>query len=72
MTTSKRLIGVDELDLAMRRLGDWPELGRPRPELRAGLRSLSIGNYLIFYRVRADAVEVLRVLHGRRDVDALF
>jgi len=63
---------VDELDIAMRRLGDWPELGRPRPELRPGLRSLSSGNYLIFYRINVSRVEILRVVHGRRDVDAIF
>ncbi len=63
---------VDELDTAMQRLGDWPELGRPRPELRAGLRSLPSGNYLIFYQLGSQAVEILRVVHGRRDVDALF
>ncbi|HEY2256499.1 MAG TPA: type II toxin-antitoxin system RelE/ParE family toxin [Variovorax sp.] len=30
------------------------------------------GNYLIFYRVRGDTVEVLRVLHGARDYEALL
>lgn len=27
---------------------------------------LVFGKYLIFYRVKADAVEILRVLHGAR------
>ncbi len=29
-------------------------------------------NYLIFYRTAAAGVEVIRVLHGMRDIDALF
>lgn len=44
------------------------ELGRPRPELYSGLRSLLCRNHLIFYRVRSEAVEVLRILHGSMDL----
>jgi len=29
-------------------------------------------NYLIFYRVRKDAVEILHVLHGARDYERLL
>ena len=29
-------------------------------------------NHLIFYRPIEDGIEVLRVLHGARDIDALF
>jgi toxin ParE1/3/4 len=32
-----------------------------------GIRRKVHGNYLIFYRIWLDAVEVLRVLHGARD-----
>ena len=32
-----------------------------------GLRRCHHGNYLIFYRVEADAVVILHVLHGARD-----
>lgn len=28
--------------------------------------------YLVFYRVLDDGVEVLRVLHGSRDIERLF
>lgn len=33
----------------------------------AGLRRCLHGNYLIFYRVEADAAVILHVLHGARD-----
>jgi len=36
------------------------------------LRSLPVGNYLIFYMPVEDGIVVVRVLHGMRDVDALF
>ena len=29
-------------------------------------------NYLIFYRPIEDGIEVLRVLHGARDIEGLF
>jgi toxin ParE1/3/4 len=52
--------------LAARKLADHPEMGR-RGRL-AGTRELVIAGtpYLIPYRVQADRIELLRVLHGRR------
>ena len=32
-----------------------------------GIRRKVYGNYLVFYRVVSDAVEILHVLHGARD-----
>jgi len=29
-----------------------------------------IGSYLAFYRLEGDSVEIIRVLHGHRDIDA--
>jgi toxin ParE1/3/4 len=37
-----------------------------------GMRRRVHGNYLIFYRVREDLVEVVHVLHGARDYEALL
>jgi plasmid stabilization system protein ParE len=28
--------------------------------------------YVVFYRVRNDGIEIVRVLHGRRDVASIF
>lgn len=51
-----------------------PNLGRPRTELLDGLRSMPVGRYVIFYisRVRPRGIEVVRVLHGARDLRPLF
>ena len=54
-----------------RLLASFPELGRTRDELRRGLRSLAVRKYVIFYRVTATAVEILRILHGARDLSAV-
>lgn len=53
-------------------LAPSPHLGRPREELSPGLRSLNFEDYIIFYRPIENGVEVVRVLHGRRDIEALF
>ena len=42
----------------------------PRHE-DSGVRRLPHGNYLIFRRVTADAVEILHVLHGARDYEPI-
>ncbi|MBR0690718.1 type II toxin-antitoxin system RelE/ParE family toxin [Bradyrhizobium manausense] len=47
-----------------------PLAGRERRELRAGLRSFPVGNYVIFYVPLPDGVEIIRVMHGRQDMDA--
>jgi toxin ParE1/3/4 len=37
-----------------------------------GLRSFPVGGYVVLYRVQGADVRILRVLHGRRDLDALL
>ena len=43
----------------------------PRYEQR-GIRRRSHRDYLILYRVTGDHVDVLRIVHGRRDLDAIL
>ena len=63
---------VDSLD---EKLGLWatqPMIGRARDELAAGVRSLAFGRYLVFFEPLSDGIDVVRVLHGSRDIDASF
>lgn len=57
---------VEKIRLAVARLQDYPHLGRPG-RVR-GTRELVILNapYLVVYRLRGEAVEVLRVFHAAR------
>lgn len=43
----------------------------PRHE-HAGIRRRLFGNYLIFYRVGDDAIEVIHIVHGARDYESLL
>lgn len=49
-------------------LGNNKLLGRARPELGAGYRSLPQGQHVIFYSAGNDNVLILAVLHGNMDV----
>jgi len=53
-------------------LAATPGIGRAREELQPGLRSLAVGNHVIFYRPGPDGIEVVRVLHGKRDIETIF
>ena len=55
-------------------LARHPYMGRRRDgDLRPGLRSLSSGDYVIIHSVAEDdTVQILHVVHGSRDLGALF
>jgi len=54
-------------------LSKHPQLGRRRDhDLRSGLRSLSVGAYVIVHRIEGRDVIILHVLHGRRDLKTLL
>lgn len=45
---------------------------RMRPELGEGIRSCPHGHDVIFFDASAGALTVVRILHGARDLPALF
>lgn len=57
---------------AAARLAEFPGMGRLRPELAPGLHSFAVGNYVIFYHEASAGIEIVRVLHGARDLPPLF
>jgi toxin ParE1/3/4 len=63
---------VRELQERCLRIAELPHAGPPRPQWGEGIRIAINGKYVIVYRVRDETVQVLRVVHGARDLDALF
>ena len=45
-----------------------PFSGKGRDDLRPGARSVIVGEYLTLYRITDSGIEVVRVMHGRRDI----
>jgi toxin ParE1/3/4 len=63
---------VRELREHCLRIGAFPNAGPLRPQWGEGVRIAVHGRYVIVYRVRDEGVQILRVVHGARDPDALF
>jgi toxin ParE1/3/4 len=61
-----------EIGQAGERLADQALMWRARDEILPGLRSVMIHPYTLFYRVKNGIVEIVRVLHERRDFAAIF
>jgi toxin ParE1/3/4 len=49
-----------------------PGVGELCHDIRPDLRCFSQGNYVTFFRIVEDTLEIVRVIHGRRDVGTLF
>ena len=49
-------------------LNDSPELGRIVPELsEPNVRELIIYSYRLIYEIKSEHVEILTIIHGKRD-----
>ena len=63
---------VQRVILAAERLTDFPRLGRVVPEAdEETIRELLCQNYRIIYRIRNELIEILTVIHGRRDLGSI-
>jgi toxin ParE1/3/4 len=63
---------IDLIEARCRLLAENPMMGRSRSELVPGLRSFPVGNYIIFYIPIEEGIEIVRIVSGNRDIDALF
>ncbi len=70
LETADRLI--DSITTRFVLLGTHPRAGRQRDDLRPGMRTFPVGEYVIAYRIDSDDVLVLRVIRGSRDIEALL
>lgn len=61
---------TDDFDKATDLLTCFPAMGTPRPELGPEARVVMVKPYIVIYdhSVERDAVTVLRVVHGRRNI----
>jgi toxin ParE1/3/4 len=53
-------------------LATHPRIGRARDNLLPGLRSFTVGNYVILCKIEGEEVVILHIVHGRRDTEALL
>lgn len=68
--TGERLIVAFEKKC--QNLINFPMLGRSYEEIRPHLRGVPLDGYIILYQVTDNTLEILRVVHGSRNLKNLF
>jgi toxin ParE1/3/4 len=63
---------LDLLEEKYKLLADNPHMGPARPDIAKELRYHPVGNYLLLYRIISGGIELVRVVHGARDLQSLF
>ena len=64
---------TEKLRQQCRELAELPgTMGRARPELMVGLRSIPHGNYVILFRYSGADLEIVSIIEGHRDIEGLF
>ena len=59
---------IDRLNEAFQTLSEFPGMGRGRDEVRKGLRSFPVDQFVVYYGSVPDGIRIVRILHGSRDI----
>jgi addiction module RelE/StbE family toxin len=60
---------IQEIDEVIARLEEFPNMGVTPKDLRLkslNYKMLIINNYLVFYVIKDDIIEIRRIVHGKR------
>ena len=69
---------VESVEASVEQLVRMPNMGAPREIRNPALKGLRLwpvkdfDEFLIFYVVAGDTVRVIRILHGKRDIDRIL
>ena len=63
---------MDAIDGRCAQLERLPNSGMACEDISPGIRRLVCGQYLLLYRVAGDPVQIVRILHGRRNLAKAF
>ena len=63
---------IDEIAARFGLLAAHPDAGRARDEIASGLRGFPVKSYVIYYRTSEQGVRRSRVMHGKRDQEAVL
>ncbi len=62
----------DEIRQKCKLIADFPNMGKSYEKLAPNLRGFTVKDYLILYYPRKDGIDVVHVVNGYRDLEALF
>ena len=60
---------LDAIEGRWQQLALYPYSGVAREDIAAGIRHLITGQYLTFYRIGAEGIKIIRILHGKQKID---
>lgn len=63
---------LDTIEQRCQALAENPLMGRLRPDIAPELRYFIVGRYLILYRTIENGIQIIRVIHGARDIPSLI
>ena len=63
---------IDEIVIKCCELVQLKGVGHRRDDLISGLLSVAFRKYVIFFQRRGNKVEIVRILHGARDIRTVF
>jgi toxin ParE1/3/4 len=63
---------LTRIDEVLTILSKQPEIGERQDRYSPGLRTFSVGRYVLFYRPLDDGIRLIRVLHGARKWEDLI
>ncbi len=70
LTAANRMINA--ILSASRVHSSYPGLGQARDDLHPGIRCFAVSPYVVYYQPVESSIEILRILHGARDVESIF
>ena len=60
---------LDAIESRWQQLARYPYSGVAREDIAEGIRHLVTRQYLTLYRIDADGIEIIRILHGKQKID---
>ncbi|MBE9078912.1 type II toxin-antitoxin system RelE/ParE family toxin [Romeria aff. gracilis LEGE 07310] len=63
---------IQSFNRKCQQLAQFPHTGRSYTEIMPELRGMPLQGYIIFYQVTDEAITILRVLSGYRDLRSVF
>lgn len=63
---------LEDIESTLALAATFPGIGEAVEKYGTGVRRICQGSYLIFFRVHADCLELVRVLHGSPRIETLL
>lgn len=65
---SQAITYLESIENVFNKLISNPKIGKQRNEIKLGLRSIPIGEHVVFYRLMKNHIRIVRVLYSKKDL----